>query len=134
MFSLQKKSLIIISLVICLLLGTNIYTYKISSKNTKFDSFLFERVFDFKLLESLDENKTEEIESVLMGNIGLLFFEAGITNDINKFLPICKYLTVENVQLYNKYNSTNRSLDPKYEELYKVKKLGGKKLIELCNL
>jgi len=134
---LSKKSSIIVSLFVLLLLGTNIFTYKVATEKTNFDMFLLDIGYDFSLLKGLDENKIQTIKSLLVGGIGRIFYAAGKDDDLNKFIPVCKYFTDENIQRYKKYDNY---YDEKYKnyinqeskELNKIVKLGEEKLISFC--
>ena len=76
-----------------LLLGTNIFTYKVATEKTNFEMFLYEVGYDFALLKGVDEINTDALKSILVGSIGRVFYEAGKADDLNAFMLVCKYFT-----------------------------------------
>jgi hypothetical protein len=87
---------------------TNLLTYKVTMDKLNFKHFSEDIAFSLNILKMLDnedcDNQTKYTKHFLAYDINRLFYEAGKTNDLNSFSTVCKYLTVENLKIINRYS------------------------------
>lgn len=117
-----KRNTQILLLIVFFVAVTNVITYKLTYDYTNMKLYLLNTKLDVYDLKAYDQNNTKYLDIAMNGNIDSVLYQAGKTDDIEKYESLCEVFDKELFEIVDKYYHKN------------IERYGSFKDIELQNI
>jgi len=136
--SVKERTKILLVLM-SFFLSTNAITYKMTHESIRDKNFITHVKLDAITLRMYDQNNSSYLKIMLPSSIIGLLYDASQTDDLEKYMPICKVFDEELFEIVNRYEKDNNKKygtksNDKTDELLKNIKKGQDNIKNLCSV
>ena len=134
---IRKRTKLLLSVLLTILIS-NAFIYKLVYDKVSDRNFITHLKLDAMTLKMYDQNNTTYLKLMLPSSIMGLSYHASQTDDLEKYLPICKVFDEELFEIVNRYEKDNNEkygtqLNEKTADFLQMTKKGQDKIKKLCS-